>query len=454
MLVLYYCVNQSIRDVAVTLGLSEAAVEQRLSRGRRYLADSLNEIVEGSLRNRRPRRDLVAAVLAAIVLIPIPSRVDASTTKGSTMLKFAAAASAVAVAGTTAYFVLSRESDSAPAATVAKATIAPVLRFGGGQLGLAHAPTLGPTTAPRAIMSRSVAEADLGYLPADADTVIGVNFALVRQSALWQRFVAPELTKMDEFREVEALCGFDPLQSLGSISIGLKGLGDADDSGVSGTIVVHGFDKTKAMTCFDNHGLADAEKNGAKITVEKDLVLLTDAEGSFHTAFTFVDDSTILIVLGPAAATKEGVARVAAGTGTLATSSTFATTLQNVNTASAMWLMISAQSKMLDDALVEVPELADVKPGTFYLSLGVTDSLALDAGVGLGAPGTVGRVVSYLKSKLSEGLAKTMVASYFDQLDVFADGSDLIVSLAISGDQIASMLALAKSAGGVVGDAN
>jgi hypothetical protein len=98
-------------------------------------------------------------------------------------------------------------------------------------------------------------------------------------------------------------------------------------------------------------------------------------------------------------------------------------------------------------------EGADVKPGTFYLSLGVTDSLALDAGVGLATPATVARVISYLKTRLSEGFVKTLVASYVDQLDVFADGSDLIVSLAISGEQIASMLALAKSASGVVGDA-
>ncbi|MDQ3338737.1 MAG: sigma-70 family RNA polymerase sigma factor [Myxococcota bacterium] len=454
-LVLYYCENQSVRDVAVALGTSETAVMQRLSRGRRYLADSLSEIVEGSLRSRRPRRDLVAAVLAAIVLIPIPSRVDASPPKGSTtMLKFAAAASAVVVAGTTAYFVYSHQSDSSPAATVAKATISPVLRFGGGQLGLAHAPSLGPTTAPRAILSRSVAEADLGYLPADADTVIGVNFALVRQSALWQRFVTPELPRLGGLQDVEALCGFDPLDALGSISIGLKGLGADDDTSVSGTIVVHGFEKTKAMTCFDKTNLDKAKRDGAKITIDNGVVHLSDAEASFHWAFTFIDDTTALIVLGPDAATKEGVARIAAGNGTLATSSTFAATLRNVNTDSAMWLMVSAQSKMLDDALMEVPTLADVKPGNLYLSLGVTDSLALDAGVGLGAPAAVARVVSYMKAQLSEGFAKTIVASYFDQLDVFADGSDLIVSLAISGDQIAQVLAMAKSsASDVVGEA-
>lgn len=468
-LVLYYCENLSTRDVATTLGTSEAAVMQRLSRGRRYLADSMSEIVEGSLRGRRPRRDLVAAVLAAIVVIPIPSRVDASTTKGSTMLKFAVAASAVVAAGTTGYFVYSHHNTpergaaapvtataplAAATAPAAAPAMAPVLRFGGGKLGLAHALALGPTTSPRAIPSRSVAEADLGYLPADADTVIGMNFALVRESELWKRFVVPQLGTVGGFREVEALCGFDPLDSLGSVSIGLKGIGEADDKHMSGSIVVHGFDKTKAMSCFDKQGLREAEKGGAKIAIADGVVFVTDAERNFHVAFTFVDDTTALIVIGPAAATKEGVARVAAGDGKLATASTFAATLQNVNTDNAMWMMASPQSKMFDDALTEIPELADVKPGTFYLSLGVTDALALDIGVGLGTPAAVARVVAHLKSKLDEGFAKTMIATYFDQVDVFADGSDLIVSLAVSGEQIAQMMAMAKSAGdGVVGDA-
>jgi RNA polymerase sigma factor (sigma-70 family) len=462
-LVLYYCENLSIREVAAALDTSEAAIEQRLSRGRRYLADSISEIVEGSLRSRKPRRDLVAAVLAAIVVIPIPSRVDASTTKGSTMLKLAAAASAVVVAGTTAYFVHDHYSASpspkTAAATVVEiakpVTMSPVLRFGGGQLGLAHAPTLGPTTAPRAIQSRSVAEADLGYLPADAEMVFGMNFALVRQSALWKRFVEPELANMKELRDMEALCGFDPLQSLGSISIGLTGLADKEDDGdVAGTIVIHGFEKAKAMSCFDKQRLADAEKNGAKITVDGDVILLTDTKGKFNAGFTFVDDTTALFVLGPAAASKQGIEKVAAGTGTLASSSTFTATLQNVNTDNAVWMMASARSKMLDDTLTEIPALANVKPGNFYMSLGVTDSLALDAGVGLGAPANVALAVAFIKDKLSEGVIKTIVSSYFDQLDVFADSADLIVSLAISGDQIANMMAMAKSqADGVVGDA-
>jgi RNA polymerase sigma factor (sigma-70 family) len=86
-LVLYYRDHQSIREVAATLGTTEASAMQRLSRARRYLADGVHELVKRSLQDRRPRRDLVAAVLAAIAVITVAPRVDASPTKGSTMLK-------------------------------------------------------------------------------------------------------------------------------------------------------------------------------------------------------------------------------------------------------------------------------------------------------------------------------------------------------------------------------
>jgi len=52
--------------------------------------------------------------------------------------------------------------------------------------------------------------------------------------------------------------------------------------------------------------------------------------------------------------------------------------------------------------------------------------------------------VSTIQARLNDGAVKDFVTQYFDQLDVTADGSDLIVSLAISGDQLISgVMALA-----------
>lgn len=354
------------------------------------------------------------------------------------MLKLALAASALVAAGTTVYLLHDHDSTSAP--VIAKGP-AP-LHFGANRHNLAHAPTLGPTAAPRAIHSRSVAEADLGLLPADSDAVIGLNFAQIRGSALWQRFVAPMLAGNEELQKFQAQCGFDLLGSLGSVSIGLKNLGADDD--VSGVIVIHGFEKAKSMSCFDKARLAASDDTDSHLTIDGDVILIGGPGNYEHAAFTFTDATTALVVLGPAAATRQSVEQVAAGGGTLATTSAFAETLQYVNTDDSLWMMFSDSSPIVKNANVQIAKYTPIQVGTTYIALDVTDSLALDAGFRLGSPATVANLVSTIQARLDDGPVKDFVTQYFDQLDVTADGSDLIVSLAISGDQLISgVMALA-----------
>ena len=426
-LVLYYRENQPIREIADTIGISEAAVMQRLTRGRRYLAQSVEALVERSLRGERRHRDLVAAVLASIAALAIPSRVDASPTKGSTMLKLALAGSAVIAAGSIAYAVHSHHAKH-PTAPVVSAR-----HYGTGRHGLAHAPTLGPTAAPRLIASRSLAQADLDKLPPDAEAVFGVNFAQVRQSALWQRYAAPYLANVDGLRRFEALCGFDPLASLGSLSLGLKGFDDTGNN-VSGVIVIHGFEKAKAMTCFDKHGLPEAQIDGSQIAIDGDVVLMTDRDGS-HTAFTFVDNTTALVVLGPDAASRASVERIATGDSGLATSSTYGTMLQYVNTDASFWLMASSTSPLLAEMNKAIAPYIPMQLGASHVSLNVTDALAADLGVHLGSPAMVAKLVAAFEKEMASAEG-ALVRQFFDQLDVAGDGSDLIVSLAVSGDSL------------------
>jgi RNA polymerase sigma factor (sigma-70 family) len=67
-LVLYYREHQSIEHVAVELDLTEDAVKQRLSRGRKLLQDEVQMFVEGALRRTAPGQALSGAVLAMLPL--------------------------------------------------------------------------------------------------------------------------------------------------------------------------------------------------------------------------------------------------------------------------------------------------------------------------------------------------------------------------------------------------
>ena len=124
-LVLYYQNDRSAREVAAALGISENAALQRLSRGRKYLADSVTDLVERSLADSRPRRALPALVVAA--LPAAPPRV-ATPTHGGTMLKLSLALTALAAAGGTTVYVVQRSSADTPSESKTPAVTAPAPR--------------------------------------------------------------------------------------------------------------------------------------------------------------------------------------------------------------------------------------------------------------------------------------------------------------------------------------
>nr|HEX4315795.1 sigma-70 family RNA polymerase sigma factor [Kofleriaceae bacterium] len=96
-LVLYYCDERSASAVARALGITVDAANQRLSRGRACLAEDAAVVVERQLAAKRPRRDLVAGVLAAIAGMRVATT---ATAAGAAAGGGAAAASIVArVAG-------------------------------------------------------------------------------------------------------------------------------------------------------------------------------------------------------------------------------------------------------------------------------------------------------------------------------------------------------------------
>jgi RNA polymerase sigma factor (sigma-70 family) len=83
-LVLFYREHQSIEAVAQGLELSEDAVKQRLSRGRKLLHEQVLAFVEGALERTNPDRAFTAGVLAAL---PVLAATAKSATVGATAAK-------------------------------------------------------------------------------------------------------------------------------------------------------------------------------------------------------------------------------------------------------------------------------------------------------------------------------------------------------------------------------
>ena len=430
-LVLYYRDDRPIREVADALGISEAAVMQRLSRGRRYLADSVTALVESSLRGTRSRRDLAAAVIVAITATALSSHVDASTRpKGSTMNKLAVSAAVVGATATIYFTTRSHRAETRAPSDVHS------LHYGAGA---ARPPTLAAAAAPMAIVARTQATGDLPYLPADADAVLGVDGAKLRGSALWQQFVAPALSSAPPIKQFTAMCGFDPIDAISSATLGLRGFGN--DESFSGTAVLHGIDKTKAMACFDASGVPAAQQNGVQVAIEGNTALLTTPDG-FHAGFTFVDDSTALVVLGPDAATSAGIAKIAAGGGGLDATAGFSSLFANVAAADSLWLVVTGTSPLIADINGSTAPYTGIKVRGVFGSLDVSTTLALHGGIRVDSPELAGQVVSDAQQQLDAIAAAGVSTKYFDQLDIVSDDTDVLLDVTMN---VAELLAFART---------
>lgn len=92
-LILFYREGQSVEQTAALLDLSEDAVKQRLSRGRKLLAEQVSAFVEGALRQSAPGRAFTLGVLAALPMFATSASaatVGAVAAKGSVTAKAAA----------------------------------------------------------------------------------------------------------------------------------------------------------------------------------------------------------------------------------------------------------------------------------------------------------------------------------------------------------------------------
>ena len=70
-LVLYYRRQQSVKQVARSLDLSEDVVKQRLHRGRNMIKDQLSSIVEETLSANGPKKAFTTAVIASVTAMAI-----------------------------------------------------------------------------------------------------------------------------------------------------------------------------------------------------------------------------------------------------------------------------------------------------------------------------------------------------------------------------------------------
>ena len=95
-LILFYREQESVERVAEELELSEDTVKQRLSRGRKLLAEEVVAFVEGTLRRTTPGQAFTLGVLATLPGLTLSAK---AATLGATAVKGSAAAKTAVATG-------------------------------------------------------------------------------------------------------------------------------------------------------------------------------------------------------------------------------------------------------------------------------------------------------------------------------------------------------------------
>jgi hypothetical protein len=265
--------------------------------------------------------------------------------------------------------------------------------------------------------------------------VLGLNIAQLQQSALWKQFSPKLMDKIaGDLANFKADCGFDPLESIKSIAMGMKNMGGSGEP--EGAIVIHGPDKAKVLACIDKEK-DKAKAKGTEMTVDGDVVLMKDKKGT-TSAMTFVNDSTILGVIGPNG-TAAGVKEAAKGASALKSSATFVDMYSKINTQDSLWMLINGNSPALAKA-----SGMGIKPKAIFGSLNLTDGLTVDFRVRMATPDEAKSLVSMMQGQVGNPQVKQM----FDQLDITPDATDAKISVKMSA---AKLQALAQMVGSMMG---
>ncbi len=267
---------------------------------------------------------------------------------------------------------------------------------------------------------------DLALLPVDSEIVLGLNFAQLQKSALWKKFAEPMMMKGDtqsKLAEFKDKCGFDPMTSIKSLSMGLKGLGGDKPDGV---LVVHGPEKSKVMACLAKVK-DEAAKDGSTVSMDGDIVSVKSKTGEMF-AFTYVNDTTLVGVVGPNATTA-GVKAAAAGTSALKTSAAFVDMYSKINTQDSLWVLMNGNSKVFEKA-----GQMGFKPKAVFGSVNVTDGLTVDMRVRLDTPDQATQITNMANQQVAQ--FKQMV----DKLSIVADGADVKLDVALSTQKLEALI--------------
>jgi hypothetical protein len=277
---------------------------------------------------------------------------------------------------------------------------------------------------------------DLNVVPADSDIVAGFDLAKLRSSAVFKEFGAKALANAtSELSEFKASCGFDPVETIKSLTIGIKQL---DNNKARGAFVVHSSaPKDKLKACLEK-SKAEAEAKGTTIKIEGDIAYITSKNNDGFVALTFLGGDGVVALINDSEWTKEKVTAALAGGGSIKGSKAFGEMHGAIKKDQTMWFYLNGESKMAAQA----KDTTGFSAVGYFGSVNVTDGLSSQLRARMKTPAEATAAADALKGQMAQA------QMFFTKAEMKADGNDLRIDVELTGSQLKGIAAMV---GGMMG---
>ena len=266
----------------------------------------------------------------------------------------------------------------------------------------------------------------VGFLPIDSEVVLSLDAERLRRSPVWAMLESKLLAAAGrDLQMFKTVCGFDPVTSIRGITIGIKNLKQDTPDGV---LVVSGLDRVRLTEC-----MTKARKQGDKaVQVAADGTVTIAAEGANDSpvVFGFVDDSTVVAMIGPATSSASFSAVLASGA-PLRKSPAFGELVGRIKLESALWTVINGNSSVFEQAAA-----LGVKPKAIVGFVNLATGMDANVRIRLSTPQEAQQLTTMAQGQLG------MAQGFFEKLEVAADGADVAVLAVMTEAQLQSMLSM------------
>jgi hypothetical protein len=266
------------------------------------------------------------------------------------------------------------------------------------------------------------AQDPLGFLRIDSEIVIHLDAVQVRRSSLWARFEPLLMTKAaTTLDQIKQACGFDPLQMIRRIAVGMKNLEAQHPDTV---MVLRGLERDRTMRCL----VQTLGRDPTIATMDNGIVVIPGKNGDTPIALAFADSDTLLLLGGPDA-TAEAMRVVLASGSPLRDSPRFVEMLEQLDQKRAMWFLVNGNAKFLQ----QMAALGVSSRGAFG-SIDLTTGVAADLRLRTDDAQKAQTFVMMVQGQLPT------IRNFVDKLEVTLREADILFDIAATDDQVDNII--------------